>query len=398
MPEPINIKVPKIRFNGLETEWKENPIGEIVSEIKRPIILKDNQRYELITVKRRNAGVVPRGSLLGREILVKNYSQVQAGDFVISKRQVIHGATGIIPSHLNGAIVSNEYLIAVGNSSISTEFLTLLATLPVMRKKFFLSSYGVDIEKMVFEVEDWKKRGVSIPSVVEQTQICGYFREIDQLIALRERKHDKLVTLKKAMLQKMFPKPGTAIPEIRFKGFSGDWEERPFNQIATRATQASSEPSLPRLEYEDIISSKGILNKDLTKKKSSKKGLRFQKGNVLFGKLRPYLKNWLLADFDGIAVGDFWVLEACSGVPSFLYYLIQTDAFETVANQSAGSKMPRSDWKLVSSSVFVQPSKIAEQQRIGHYFHMLDSLISQYVDQIAKLKQLKSASLERMFV
>jgi len=89
--------VPQIRFQGFEGEWADKPIGEVLAEKKRPIVLKDRQRYELITVKRRNEGVVSRGHLFGRDILVKNYSQLQAGDFVISKRQVVHGATGIIP-------------------------------------------------------------------------------------------------------------------------------------------------------------------------------------------------------------------------------------------------------------------------------------------------------------
>ena len=398
MTKPTNSKVPKIRFKGLAGEWEKNPIGEILSEKKRPITLKDHQRYELITVKRRNGGVVPRGSLLGREILVKNYSQLEVGDFVISKRQVVHGATGIIPSQLDGAIVSNEYLIAVGNSRISTEFLTLLATLPDMRKKFFLSSYGVDIEKMVFEVEDWKKRGVTIPSVSEQTQIGGYFREVDRLIGLQQRKHDKLVTLKKAMLQKMFPQPGTPTPEIRFKGFEGEWVENEFKTIACRSTQSTPEEHLPRIEYEDIISGTGSLNKDLFKKASRKVGISFDDGDVLFGKLRPYLKNWWLAEFAGIAVGDFWVLKSAAATSGFIYCLIQTEEFERIANQSAGSKMPRSDWKLVSSSLFRIPAEIEEQQKIGHYFRTLDALISKHAVQLAKLKQLKSACLERMFV
>lgn len=113
MKEQTASKVPQIRFKGFEGEWDEFPIGEVLSEKKRPIVLNDHQRYELITVKRRNEGIVSRGHLFGRDILVKNYSQLQTGDFVISKRQVVHGATGMIPPKLDGAIVSNEYLVAL---------------------------------------------------------------------------------------------------------------------------------------------------------------------------------------------------------------------------------------------------------------------------------------------
>ena len=398
MVNQTDSKVPKIRLTGFSEEWEEKPIGKILSETKRPIKLEDNQHYELVTVKRRNGGVVSRGYLWGREILVKNYSQLQTGDFLISKRQVVHGATGIVPTELNRAIVSNEYLVAVGNNEIATEFLTILSSLPDMRKKFFLSSYGVDIEKLFFDVEDWKKRSITIPKPTEQTQIVGYFRELDRLIGLHQGKHDKLVTLKKAMLQKMFPQAGASAPEIRFKGFSGGWVENEFKLIASRSTQSASEEHLPRIEYEDIISGTGRLNKNLFKKMSRKVGINFDKGDVLFGKLRPYLKNWWLADFGGIAVGDFWVLKSAAATSNLIYCLIQTEAFERIANQSAGSKMPRSDWKLVSNSVFWIPLHIEEQQKIGHYFRTSDALISQQATQLQKLQQLKSACLEKMFV
>ena len=92
MANQSTLKVPPIRFKEFQTAWVDETIGDVVTEERRPIVLNDHQRYELITVKRRNEGVVSRGHLLGREILVKNYSQLKAGDFVISKRQVVHGA------------------------------------------------------------------------------------------------------------------------------------------------------------------------------------------------------------------------------------------------------------------------------------------------------------------
>lgn len=124
----------------------------------------------------------------------------------------------------------------------------------------------------------------------------------------------------------------------------------------------------------------------------------FEKGDVLFGKLRPYLKNWLLADSSGIAVGDFWILRPAEATSGFIYALIQTEAFGNIANQSAGSKMPRSDWKLVSSSEFMIPSDTEEQQKIGTFFLSLDKQINQHDIQLQKLKQVKSACLKKMFV
>ena len=91
-----------------------------------------------------------------------------------------------------------------------------------------------------------------------------------------------------------------------------------------RSSVICSDANLPRVEYEDIVSGAGRLNKDIYAKQSSKSGIAFHRGDVLYGKLRPYLQNWLLPTFDGLAVGDFWVLQPQNADSSFLYRLIQS--------------------------------------------------------------------------
>ena len=186
-------------------------------------------------------------------------------------------------------------------------------------------------------------------------------------------------------------------PELRFDGFDDEWEVKEFGSVVTRSSAASAEPALPRLEYEDIVSGVGGLSRDLNRKESLKAGLLFGPGDVLYGKLRPYLKNWLLPDFYGIAVGDFWVLQSLITVPKFLYQLIQTPMYDAVANISSGSKMPRADWKLVSQSRMTFPSTPEEQRAIGELFADLDTLIEQRRAKQANLQQTKTALLQRMF-
>ena len=155
-----------------------------------------------------------------------------------------------------------------------------------------------------------------------------------------------------------------------------DWEQREFGKVVNRSTEMACLSELPRVEYEDIISGIGLLNKDITKKQSNKSGLLFSQGDVLYGKLRPYLKNWLIPSFSGIAVGDFWVLKPENSDSGFIYRLIQTKQFDNVANQSTGTKMPRADWKLVSNTMFYVPILITEQVKIGRCFSVLDNLIT----------------------
>ena len=138
----------------------------------------------------------------------------------------------------------------------------------------------------------------------------------------------------------------------------------------------SDDPMLPTVEYEDINSGGGTLNKDLTTKTAHKSGTIFHPGDVLYGKLRPYLHNWLFPQFIGIAVGDFWVLCPREVDGSFLYRLTQSGHFDELASISAGSKMPRADWALISDSVFAIPPSCDEQRQIGTLFSRLDSLIT----------------------
>lgn len=120
----------------------------------------------------------------------------------------------------------------------------------------------------------------------------------------------------------------------------------------------------------------GALNKDLCDKEGGKTGIKFYAGDVLYGKLRPYLMNWLYPQFNGVAVGDFWVLRATECDSSFLYRLVQTDSFQKLANVSSGSKMPRADWNLISQSFFAVPADHAEQKAIAKSLAELDSLIT----------------------
>ena len=177
--------------------------------------------------------------------------------------------------------------------------------------------------------------------------------------------------------------------------YSLSWEQRKFEEIAVRSSVICSDDTLPRVEYEDIVSGTGRLNKDIYAKQSSKSGIAFHQGDVLYGKLRPYLQNWLLPTFDGLAVGDFWVLQPQNADSSFLYRLIQSRQFDEVANQSTGTKMPRADWKLVSKTVFSIPPNISEQAAIGTYFTALDSLITLHQCEFQIVSKRRKARLRR---
>lgn len=381
----IQTKAPDIRFENFSGDWQDKGIGSILAETRRPVELLDNELYQLVTVKRRNEGVVARASLKGKDILVKNYFGIKSGDYLISKRQVVHGANGIVPESLDNAVVSNEYLVVTDSDEITAKFWTVISKRHQMHKLFFISSYGVDIEKLVFDVTDWKSRVITIPDVTEQSAITDYFRQLDRLINQHQQKHDKLSNIKKAMLEKMFPKQGETIPEIRFKGFSGEWADSTLSDVI------------------DV--------------RSGKDYKYLSKGNIPVYGTGGYMlsvDSALSDDEDAIGIGrkgtidkpyllraPFWTVDTLFyAVPKpkfkldYLYCLFQKINWKKYDESTGVPSLS----KVAINNIPVRVTSEKEQTAIGNYFQKLDALISQHQQQIIKLNNIKQACLSKMFV
>ncbi len=406
----VEKKAPEIRLQGFSRDWQNKKIGSILAETKRPVELLDNELYQLVTVKRRNEGVVPRSILKGKDILVKNYCGIKAGDYLISKRQVVHGANGIVPDSLDNAVVSNEYLVVTDSDEITAKFWTVISKRPEMHKLFFISSYGVDIEKLVFDVTDWKNRNISIPEKNEQNAITDFFQKLDSLINQHQQKHDKLSNIKKAMLEKMFPKQGETMPEIRFQGFSGKWESCSVGSITDFHKQGfyTNESYSPSKKYyllrgTDLNNNKLVLN-DTPQINASEKDYRDFKvevGDVLLvrsGNVGTY--GIVYENVEGI-FGSYLInfrFNQSLVVNEFFGCFYQSQRFleqlKQIIQQSANTNINAENIK----SVDICLPNLSEQTKIGNYFQKLDALISQYQQQITKLNNIKQACLSKMFV
>ncbi|HCC1551096.1 TPA: restriction endonuclease subunit S, partial [Enterococcus faecium] len=167
--------------------------------------------------------------------------------------------------------------------------------------------------------------------------------------------------------------------------------------LVVRLNKSTNSSRLPKVEFEDIVAGEGRLNKDVSQKFDNRKGIEFLPNDILYGKLRPYLKNWLKATFTGVAIGDFWVFRAKKSDSDFIYSLIQADRYQKAANDTSGTKMPRSDWKKVSDTVFYIPNDLKEQQKIGIFFKKLDDTIALHQRKLDLLKETKKGFLQKMF-
>ena len=391
--------VPQIRFAGFTDPWEQRKLGDILQE--RNVRTSDFESNPIFSLTIED-GITPKTDRYERTSLITKtedlFKIVSPNEFVTNPMNLRFGAFGYNKNSLSVCVSGYYDVFSIDNDKCSGFWNSYFKT-PVALKRFDDAATGSLIEKRRVKYSTLCQLIFLMPKGMgEKKQIGAFFDRLDSLITLHQRKYDKLCVLKKSMLDKMFPKGGSLYPEIRFAGFTDPWEQRKLSDLTDRVSIQSSDSDLPQVEYEDIIPGEGTLNKDLRDKKGGKTGIKFYAGDVLYGKLRPYLMNWLYPQFNGVAVGDFWVLRATECDSSFLYRLVQTGSFQRLANVSSGSKMPRADWNLISQSFFAVPADHAEQKAIAKGLAELDTLITLHQRKLELLRNIKKSMLDKMFV
>lgn len=378
----------KIRFKKYNDVWKNVKLTETA-----PIVMgqsPDSKNYtdnpnDYILVQG-NADM-QNGRVVPRVWTTQITKLAEKGDLILSVRAPV------------GDIGTTDYPVVLGRGVAAIRgnaFLFYL--LSRMKQTNYWSKFSTGSTFESINSSDIKSAEIYLPSPDEQSAIGSLFRTLDDLLASYKENLASYQSLKTTMLSKMFPKTGQTVPEIRLEGFEGEWKEKEFSKLVKRVTQSSDSDSLPKVEFEDIVSGQGQLNKDISSKFDNRKGIHFKPGYTLYGKLRPYLNNWLLPKFEGVALGDFWVFDPNGNDSNFIYYLVQSNRYQKVANDTSGTKMPRSDWKSVSSTIFAIPQTVAEQQAVGAYFSNLDNLINSHQEKISQLETLKKKLLQDMFI
>jgi type I restriction enzyme S subunit len=195
----------KTRLPGFEGEWVKRDLSELLIPIKRKEAWDDNKLYDLISVRRRSGGVFYRESLHGHQILTKTLQKVETGDFLISKMQIVHGASGLVPDSFNRYYVSNSYLILKGNDDAADmRFFNYYSQLPQFYHLCYTSSYGVHIEKMTFDFEDFLSRSIVIPAELgEQQAIATVLSASEAEITLHQTRLSEIKKQKKGLMQKL---------------------------------------------------------------------------------------------------------------------------------------------------------------------------------------------------
>jgi type I restriction enzyme S subunit len=189
-------------------------------------------------------------------------------------------------------------------------------------------------------------------------------------------------------------------PKLRFKGFDEGWQNNKLGDIinnkSPKYNPEKAKESFKCIELEHLSTSTGELLGYIDSISSASIKNKFNEGDILFGKLRPYLRKYLRAPFEGVCSSEIWVLKGEKITNDFLYQIVQSDFFINLANQSTGSKMPRADWNVVASGIFHFPN-LPEQQKIASFLSAVDEKIQQLTRKKELLEQYKKGVMQQLF-
>lgn len=427
-------KVPQIRFKGFAGEWEEEPI---LSRVKSVIDFRGRTPKKL-GLDWSPSGYLALSALNVKDGYIDRNADAHYGDEELYRKwmsgnelhcnQVLFtteapmGNVAQIPDTQKYILSQRTIAFVVDAERLSEDYLAVLLKSPNVFGSLLARSSGGTAKGVSQKSLSSIQVRVS-DELAEQTKIGGYFRELDNLIGLHQRKHDKLVTLKKAMLQKMFPQPGASTPEIRFKGFSGAWVEKKLGEsTANVANNTLSRDNLNycsglarNVHYGDILVRFGeVLD-------AQSNGVPFVSDDAVAKKLKPSsLENGDIVMADAAEdemvgkcteiqnISDQIVLAGLHTIalrpltyfaPFYLGYYLNSDAFhDQLLPIMQGTKVLAISKTAIKQTSICFPPDGAEQQKIGIYFRTLDELISKHTIQLQKLQQIKSACLEKMFV
>ena len=377
-----NNNIPKIRFNGFTAPWEQRKLANVVDSVDT-----GKSKFD----KEGSSGEYP---ILGSTSVIGYDEEYDyEGDFILTAR--VGANAGSLYRHAGKVKISDNTVFIQASQNI--EFLYQLLI------QFDIKKLSFGTGQPLVKASELKSLELMMPTdMKEQMQIGAYFSELDNLIALHQRKYDKLTNVKKSMLEKLFPKNGASVPKIRFKGFSDAWEQRKVGEVGS--------VSMCRRIFKEQTSESG--------------DIPFYKIGTFGGQADAYISSELFAEYRSKypypKEGD--ILISASGSigrtveftgkneyfqDSNIVWLSHDDrlnntflkCFYSVVKWAGieGSTIKRLYNDNILNTVISMPS-VAEQKRIGTFFKELDNLITLHQCKLEKLKHIKQACLEQMFL
>lgn len=371
-------KKPTIRFKDFSDNWKQTNLGEIVS-IKSGFPPSSFCHGKMLYVKVND---------LNHSVREQNDSQMRVSENI--KLSMIRKGSTIFPKR-GAAIMTNKVRIMGENGYLDTNMMALDPE-GLTSDFLYLFISGTGLYKIAdtstipqINNKHIQPYEIQLPSIEEQKAIGSFFKNLDNLITLQQRKIKKLKNVKKAMLEKMFPKKGCDVPEIRFKGFSGIWQEFQLEEIVElhsgRDYKHLSKGSIP------VYGTGGYML-------SVSQALSYEDDAIGIGRKGTIDNPYIIQ-------APFWTVDTLFyAVPkinfdlNFIFAIFQNIDWKKM-DESTG--VPSLSKNTINHTRVLAPT-LDEQKTIGKHFKHLNTLIALHQKKLTKLRNIKNAFLEKMFI
>ena len=402
---------PAIRFKEFTDAWEQRKF----SDITFPAGEKNKENLPLESYSITNeSGFVPQDEKFEnggtmREADKRMYYIVSPNSFAYNPARINVGSIGYQDTG-KSVIVSSLYEVFKTSDDVDDRLLWHWFKSPDFQKLIMqLQEGGV---RLYFYYDKLCMGQVPLPSLEEQRKIGKLFDTLDHLITLHQRKYDKLQVLKKAMLEKMFPKNGSGVPEIRFKGFTDAWEQRKLSEMCgtfeyglnAAAKEFDGKNKYIRITDIDDASREFLLS-DLSSPDICLDGMSkylLSSGDIVFARTGASVgKTYIYRENDGIVYFAGFLIRAKVNQDNDAEFVFQStlspsyEKYIRITSQRSGQ--PGVNAQEYGEYDLFAPSK-EEQQRIGHFLRGIDSLITLHQRELEKLQNIKKSMLEKMFV
>lgn len=412
-----NTKTPAIRFAGFTDAWEQRKLGEFGKATSGTSIeseFTENGKYKVISIgsysetsKYIDQGIrTTRTKKTEKRILNKNDLTM-----ILNDKTTLGNIIGrVLLINADDAYVYNQRTerIEVYKKDYLPEFLYQLLNADNIRLKIIRASQGntqiyvnwSSISELVYEIPMSKE---------EQIKIAEYFDTLDNLITLHQCKCEKLINVKKSMLEKMFPKNSSNVPEIRFKGFTEAWEQRKLEEIIKKGGSGGT-PSALRTDYYGgnipFLAISDIKNRDITaiEKSLTEAGLKnsaawiVPTGSISLAMYASVGKVGILSMNSATSQAFFNMIFDNSILRNFVYYrLVKADLnLEWEPLISTGTQRNLNAEKVKQFKIIIPHGE--ELKKIGDFLWKLDNLITLHQCKLKKLQNIKKSMLEKMFI
>ena len=369
---------PKIRFKGFTKDWEQRKLSELLEKYEDPVETP-HDGYERVGIRSHAKGTFHSFVEPGKELDTAKMYRVAADKFILNITFAWEHAVAITDNNDAGKLVSHRFPQFSFNPKLKPHFFKYLMLDKKFREHLELSSPGGAGRNRVLKISDMLKYEIKLPSIEEQIKIGEYFDSLDNLITLHQRKCEQTKNLKKYMLQKMFPQNGAKVPEIRFNGFTHDWEQRKLGDVF----KEYSEKNHTELSALTIIQGGGTV-----KREDSDRNLMYDTSNLSNYKmvrkddfivhLRSFEGGLEKSSLDGIISPAYHTFHSDMADSRFYYPYFRSYEFikHKLVSHVYGIRDGRSIDIDGMKTIEIPYTSIEEQRKIGDYLDCLDHLIT----------------------